>query len=221
MNGIHDMGGMDGFGPVEPEANEPAFHAPWEGRVLAMSRAFGTLRLWNIDQSRFVIERMSPAEYLISSYYRKWHLRNERLALQHGLVTADELAAGHANTPPRQVPGNPLNVEDVERANTRGFFSRKEPHPAVFASGDRVRTLNIHPVSHTRLPRYARGKVGVVERLHGAHVYPDALVAGRGEDPQWLYTVVFKATELWGPDADPTLDVSIEAFEPYLEPARD
>jgi len=221
MNGIHDMGGMDGFGPVEPEANEPVFHARWEGRVLAMSRAFGSLRVWNIDQSRFTVEQMSPATYLSSSYYRKWHLRNETLALEHGLVSAEELKAGRALDQARPVPGSPLTVASVDRSNTRGHFSRPEPHLALFKPGDKVRTKNIHPVSHTRLPRYARGRTGVVERLHGAHVYPDSLVAGQGEDPQWLYTVVFKATELWGDDADPTLDVSIEAFEPYLEPVKD
>ncbi len=217
MNGIHDMGGMDGFGKVEPEPNEPVFHAVWEGRVLAMSRAFGALRCWNIDQSRFVIEQMKPAAYLTSSYYRKWHLRNETLALQHGLVSAEELAAGHAIAPAKPVPGQPLKVENVEQSNTRGHFSRPEPHPARFQPGDQVRTVNINPTGHTRLPRYARGRSGVVERLHGAHVYPDSLVAGRGEDPQWLYTVVFKATEIWGADADPALQISIEAFEPYLE----
>lgn len=217
MNGIHDLGGMDGFGKVVPEADEPVFHAPWEGRVLAMSRAFGALGVWNIDQSRFAIEQFAPSVYLTSSYYRKWHLRNEALALKHGLVDAAELAAGHARTPAKPTPRPAMKIADVDRWNIRGGFSRPAPRPAQFKSGDTVRARNIHPVSHTRLPRYARGRTGIVERLHGAHVYPDALVAGRGEDPQWLYTVVFKATELWGPDADPTLEVSVEAFEPYLE----
>ncbi len=221
MDGIHDMGGMDGFGKVEPERNEPVFHAPWEGRVLAMSRAFSAMRFWNIDQSRFVVEQMNPVEYLASSYYRKWHLRNETLAVQHGLVSEAELAAGHASTPARPVPGKVLQAATAEQSNTRGYFSRPEPHPALFKPGDKVRTKNIHPAGHTRLPRFARGRVGVVERLHGAHVYPDSLVAGRGEDPQWLYTVVFKGPELWGADADPSVTVSIEAFEPYLEPVKD
>jgi nitrile hydratase len=221
MNGIHDMGGMDGFGKVEAEKNEPPFHATWEGRVLAMSRAFNTLKVWNIDQSRFTVEQMPPALYLSVSYYKKWHIRNEMLALQHGLVTPEELAAGHAKVPPKPVPGTMMKLEDVPRANTRGMFSRTPPHAARFKPGDKVLAKNIHPKGHTRLPRYARGRVGVVERLHGAHVYPDSLVAGRGEDPQWLYTVVFKATELWGADADPTIDISIEAFEPYLEPVAD
>ena len=217
MNGVHDMGGMDGFGKVDPEPNEPVFHATWEGRVLAMSRAFSAMRFWNIDQSRFVVESMDPVTYLSSSYYRKWHLRNEALAIQHGLVSEAELSAGHASAPKVAVPGKVLTAENAEQSNTRGHFSRPEPHPALFKPGDKVRTRNIHPAGHTRLPRFARGHVGVVERLHGAHVYPDSLVAGRGEDPQWLYTVVFKGTELWGADSDPTVTVSIEAFEPYLE----
>lgn len=219
MNGIHDMGGMDGFGKVEAERDEPVFHAPWEGRVLAMSRAFSAMRFWNIDQSRFAVEQMNPAEYLSSLYYRKWHLRNEKLALQHGLVSAAELAAGHAETAamPKPVPGSVLKPETAEQSNARGNFSRPEPHPALFKPGDKVRTRNIHPAGHTRLPRYARGHTGIVERLHGAHVYPDSIVGGRGEDPQWLYTVVFGATQVWGPDADPTITISIEAFEPYLE----
>lgn len=221
MNGIHDMGGMDGFGKVTPEPNEPPFHAPWEGRVLAMSRAFGALRVWSIDQSRFTIEQMPPSVYLTSSYYRKWHLRNEELALQHGLVDAAELAAGRALSPAKPVPGAKLEPAGVHQANTRGHYIRPAPHPAIFKPGDKVRTKNIHPASHTRLPRYARGRTGIVERLHGAHVFPDSLVAGHGEDPQWLYTVVFKSTEIWGPDADPTIQVSIEAFEPYLERVAD
>ena len=221
MNGIHDMGGMDGFGKVAPEPNEPVFHAPWEGRVLAMSRAFSALRVWNIDQSRFAVEQMPPSVYLSSSYYRKWHLRNEALALQHGLVDAAELAAGHALGAAKPLPGSMLEPADVDRANTRGHFSRPAPHPAIFKPGDKVRARNIHPLSHTRLPRYARGHTGIVERLHGAHVYPDSLVGGLGEDPQWLYTVVFKSTEIWGADADPTIEISIEAFEPYLELLRD
>jgi nitrile hydratase len=220
MNGIHDLGGMDGFGKVVPEPNEPVFHAPWEGRVIAMSRAVAPLKVWNIDQSRFAIEQMPPAEYLTSSYYRKWQLRNETLALQFGLVTAAELAAGHAQTPAKAVAGARLPPGEIGGVTCRGQYGRPAQQPARFAAGDKVRARNIHPSGHTRLPRYVRGRTGIVERLHGAHVYPDAVVAGRGEDPQWLYTVVFAGTELWGADADPTITVSVDAFEPYLEPVK-
>jgi nitrile hydratase subunit beta len=107
----------------------------------------------------------------------------------------------------------------VDSVTKRGSYGRPAQAPARFKIGDRVRTKNIHPTTHTRLPRYARGHVGVVERLHGAHIFPDSIASGKGEDPQWLYTVRFDAQELWGAAADPKLKVSIEAFEPYLEHA--
>ena len=219
MDGIHDMGGMDGFGKVEPEANEPVFHQSWEGRVLAMNRVMGGAGVWNIDMGRYGIEVLPPALYLASSYYQKWFLRLERMLVQHGLVDADEIAAGHALRPGKSLKRGTFAVADVEPALRRGAFGRPAPAAARFKPGDRVRAKNIHPASHTRLPRYVRGHAGVVERLHGTHVFPDAVVLGQGEDPQWLYTVCFEARELWGEDADPTVKISIDAFEPYLEQA--
>jgi nitrile hydratase len=213
------MGGMDGFGKVEPEPNEPVFHAPWEGRVMAMNRAMGAAGVWNIDVGRFSREMLPAHVYLASSYYRKWYLGLEQMLLERGLVDADEVAAGHALRPGKPLKRGKFDVAAVDRIMTRGSFSRPAPAPARFKPGDRVRAKNIHPVSHTRLPRYVRGHVGVVERLHGSHVFPDTVVAGQGESPQWLYTVCFDSRELWGPDADPTVKVSIDAFEPYLDPA--
>ena len=136
---------------------------------------------------------------------------------ERGLIEDDEIAAGHALRPGKGLDRGKFTLADVERVMRRGSYGRPVPAPARFKIGDRVRAKNIHPKTHTRLPRYARGHVGVVERLHGAHVFPDSIVAGKGEDPQWLYTVRFDAQELWGADADPTVKVSIEAFEPYLE----
>jgi len=219
MNGVHDMGGMDGFGKVEPEPNEPVFHEPWEGRVMAMNRAMGAVGVWNIDVGRFSREMLPAHVYLASSYYRKWFLGLEQMLLERGLIDADEVAAGHALRPGKPLKRGKFDVAAVERVMTRGSFSRPAPAQARFKPGDRVRAKNIHPVSHTRLPRYVRGHVGVVERLHGSHVFPDTVVAGQGESPQWLYTVCFDSRELWGPDADPTVTVSIDAFEPYLDPA--
>jgi nitrile hydratase beta subunit len=219
MNGVHDMGGMDGFGKVEPEPNEPVFHEPWEGRVMAMNRAMGAMGIWNIDIGRFSREVLPPHVYLASSYYRKWFLGLEQMLLERGLVDADEVAAGHALRPGKPLKRGKFDVAAVDRVMTRGSFGRPAPAPARFKPGDRVRAKNIHPVSHTRLPRYVRGHVGVVERLHGSHVFPDTVVAGQGESPQWLYTVCFDSRELWGADADPTVTVSIDAFEPYLDPA--
>jgi len=219
MDGVHDMGGMDGFGKVEPEPNEPVFHHRWEGRVLAMSRAIGVFRAWTIDTSRHAIELLSPAVYLTSSYYERWFVRNERLLIERGLIGADEVAAGRALRPGKEIKRGRFTVADVDSVTKRGSYGRPAQAPARFKIGDRVRTKNIHPTTHTRLPRYARGHVGVVERLHGAHIFPDSIASGKGEDPQWLYTVRFDAQELWGAEADPTLKVSIEAFEPYLEHA--
>jgi nitrile hydratase subunit beta len=218
MNGVHDMGGMQGFGEVEPEENEPVFHAPWEGRALAMNRAMGALGLWNIDIGRFSREQLPPDVYLGSSYYRKWILGLEDLVVQYGLVGEDELAAGHALHPPAAVKRK-ITATEAQKLLSRGSFERPAAAPARFKPGDRVRMKNIHPESHTRLPRYVRGHVGTIECVRGCHVFPDAVVAGRGEEPHWLYTVVLDGRELWGENGDPTLKVSVEAWEPYLESA--
>ena len=205
MNGVHDMGGMDGFGKVDPEPNEPMFHAEWEARVLAMVRAMGAAGAFNIDTLRFYREALPPHVYLSSSYYKIWLLGLEAALIERGYIEAGEIAAGHAMR-----PAKPLE---------RGKFGRAAPAPAKFKAGDRVRAKNIHPVTHTRLPRYVRGHVGVVERDHGCHVFPDTAAMEAGENPQWLYTVTFSGPELWGDASDPGLKISIDAWEPYLEPA--
>ncbi len=219
MDGVHDMGGMDGFGTVLPEPNEPVFHEGWESRVLAMNRAMGAAGSWSIDMARFSREQLPPPIYLAATYYQRWFLGMRQMLLDRGLVDADEVAAGHALRPGKPLPRGPFTRNDVVRVLTRGTYGRPAPAPARFQAGDRVRARNIHPRTHTRLPRYVRGHAGVVERVHGCHVFPDTVAAGEGENPQWLYTVVFESRELWGPDADPTLTVSIDAFEPYLDPA--
>lgn len=219
MNGIHDMGGMDGFGVVVPEPNEPVFHAAWEGRVLALVRAMGVAGAFNIDASRFYREALSPEVYLSSSYYQKWLLGLEDMLVDKGFIGRNEVLDGHAAGPSKQLPRGRLMAADVEPTLVRGKFGRPAPAPALFKVGDRVRARNIHPVTHTRLPRYVRGHVGVIERHHGCHVFPDTAARDAGEHPQWLYTVVFDGAELWGADGDPTLKVSVDAFEPYLEQA--
>jgi nitrile hydratase beta subunit len=212
MDGIHDMGGMHGFGKVVPEKDEPVFHAPWEGHCLALNRAMGAIGAWSIDEGRAGIEALE------SSYYKKWALRLENMVIARGLAGADEIAAGHALR-----SGNRLNrklqIADVPRTLSRGSFGRTPQSAPRFKIGDRVRTKNIHPPTHTRLPRYARGRVGVIEANRGCHVFPDSTAVRAGENPQWLYTVLFQGRELWGEECDPTLKVSIEAFEPYLDPA--
>ncbi len=219
MNGVHDMGGMDGFGAIERTPNEPVFHAAWEGRVLALSRALGGLQEWNIDIGRYWIELLAPDAYLASSYYERWLARLENLSLARDLVGKSELVAGHADGPGRPVKGRALTQADIDGVLIPGSFGRPATASARFKIGDRVRARNIHPRSHTRLPRYVRGHVGAIERMHGCHVFPDAIVASGAEDPQWLYTVTFEGAALWGPDAEPGLRISIDAFEPYLDAA--
>jgi nitrile hydratase subunit beta len=218
MNGVHDMGGMDGFGKVEAEPNEPMFHADWEARVMAMVRAMGAAGAFNIDTSRYYRETLPPATYLASSYYKKWFLGLENLLVDKGYLAEADIAAGHAVQPAKALKRGKFASSDVARIMVRGKFDRAAPAPAKFKPGDRVRAKNIHPTTHTRLPRYVRGHVGVIERDHGCHVFPDTAAIERGENPQWLYTVVFDGTELWGTDTDPMVKVSIDAFEPYLEP---
>ena len=216
-NSLHDMGGMHGFGRVEPEPNEPPFHARWEGRVFAMQRTMGFAGLWTIDAGRASLEALSPLDYLRSSYFRRWFLGLESRLLRHGLVGANEIGAGRSLRAGTRLPRT-LSVADIDNILVRGDFARPTNTPARFKEGDRVRAKNINPATHTRLPRYARGKLGTVEAVRGCHVFPDSAAIGAGDNPQWLYTVVFTARELWGEEADPTVTSSIEAFEPYLMP---
>jgi nitrile hydratase len=216
MNGAHDLGGMHGFGPVAPEPNEPVFHSEWERRAFALTLAMGTPGGWNIDMSRFSRENMPPADYLANSYYQVWLAGLERLMAERGLVGADEIAAGRSLQPPK--PGaRALSPADVAQVLYRGGpTERAATAPALFKAGDRVRAKNIHPPTHTRLPRYVRGHVGAIERVIGCHVFPDSNATGAGENPRWLYTVAFDGRELWGPDGDPTATISVDAWEPYL-----
>jgi len=216
MDGIHDMGGMHGFGKVEPEENEPVFHAAWEARCLALNRAMGAIGAWTIDEGRAGIERLPPDVYLARSYYGKWALRLWNMVIARGFAGADELATGHALHSAKPTKRK-FGITEVPRALTRGSFARPAPAPARFKVGNRVRARNIHPQTHTRLPRYVRGHIGIIDAIRGCHVFPDSVVIGAGENPQWLYTVLFDGRELWGESTDPTLKVSIEAFEPYLQ----
>jgi len=218
MNGPHDMGGMQCFGPVLPEQNEPLFHASWEGKALALTVAMGASGAWNIDQSRSTRESLPPATYLGSSYYEIWIRGLEQLMLSRDLVTQAELTSGQLQTPAKPV-ARVLQADQVRAALAAGSPSERTmagaPH---FAIGTRVMARNLHPAGHTRLPRYVRGHVGIIERVHGAHVLPDAN-SKVPADPQadWLYTVSFAAVDLWGADADPTARVSVDAWQGYLE----
>ncbi len=220
MNGAHDMGGAHGFGAVRAEPDEPQFHAPWERRAFALTLAMGATGAWNLDASRFAREDRAPGDYLAKTYYELWLAGLERLLTERGLVAPEEIAAGRPLAlvaPVERV----LAATDVAGVLRRGSQTRRPPpRPAGFAPGDRVRARIMHPATHTRLPRYVRGHAGTVVLVHGCHVFPDSHAHGGGEDPQWLYTVRFAGRDLWGEDADPTVSVSVDAFEPYLERAE-
>ena len=218
MNSIHDMGGMHGLGPIVYERSEPVFHARWEARVAALFSAMGAWGRWTADALRFRIESMPADEYLRASYYERWLAALTEISIESGLISTTELETGKPDQRiAKQTPA--LTLDQARTSLTRNReWSRPEPAPARFRRGDTVRARNIHPKAHTRLPRYVRGHSGRVECLHGCHVFPDSVVLGKGEDPQWLYTVCFEGRELWGDTAEPGLVVSIDAFEPYLEP---
>jgi nitrile hydratase beta subunit len=219
MNGAHDMGGMHGFGPVQPESDEPVFHGEWEKRAFALTLAMAMPGQWNIDMSRFARENRDPAEYLSMSYYQIWFAALETMLKERDLISDDEIVVGHALGPAKSVE-RVLSPSDVLRVLHRGRPTERETNTqTAFKAGDRVRARNINPRTHTRLPRYVRGHVGIVERVIGCHVFPDSNATGASENPQWLYTVRFDGRELWGPDGDPTTAVSVDAWEPYLEPA--
>ena len=224
MNGVHDMGGMHGLGPVEPEPNEPVFHTEWERRAFAITLAAGFLGKWNIDMSRYSREVMPGPEYLTTSYYEHWLWGLQHLLVDKGLVSREEIEArlaGRATTtapPPADV--RILKASEVGETLRKGGAHRVNADvPPKFKAGDRVRTRNIHPLGHTRLPRYARDKHGVVDRDYGVHVFPDAHAAGLGQKPQHVYSVRFTMQELWGPEASARDTVYIDLWDDYLEPA--
>jgi nitrile hydratase subunit beta len=219
VNGVHDMGGMHGFGAVDPEPDEPVFHADWERRAFALTQAMGATGEWSLDAARSAREDLPPAEYLSTTYYERWVIALERLLVDRHLVAPDEIAAARSLRPARPLR-RILAAADVPVTLGRpGRTARDAARPARFGVGERVVAKNVHPTTHTRLPRYVRGHTGTVAIVHGCHVFPDSRAQGGGEDPQWLYTVLFEARELWGPEAEPSLTISIDAFEPYLDPA--
>jgi nitrile hydratase len=208
------MGGMENLGPVTPEPEGPPFHDAWEGRVHAMSVASPTRT--NIDAGRHQREKIPGPDYLAMSYYEKWFRGLTELLVAHGHATWAEIAAGKAQ--PGFTRATPLlRAEEVTpRFMRRGSYVR-DASPALFAAGDTVRARDLNPHGHTRLPRYVRGRRGIVVALHGAQVFPDSHAHGLGEDPRPLYTVRFTARELWGETANPRDSVSLDLWEPYLE----
>ena len=217
MNGVHDMGGMQGFGPIEREVNEPVFHAPWEGRVITMVLAIAAWGKFGADQRRTVRELIPPAEFLRMSYYEIWYTGLIVNMLDAGMVTRAEIDSG------MPVTGSAKSTPALMAARVPAFFAngapkkRNVPDAPNFRVGQRVRAKNINPTTHTRLPRYARGRTGVVSRDYGIYVFPDANASGQGEKPQHLYSVRFEARELWGQQAKPKDSVCIDMWDDYLE----
>jgi nitrile hydratase subunit beta len=212
-----DLGGQENAQTVVPEPEGELFHASWEPAALALTLAAGGTGAWNIDMSRRVRETLP--HYGELSYYAIWLQALERLLLETGLITEAELVQGVALQPSKPVPRT-LRANEVASALAKGSPTLREPtRPAQFAVGDKVRTRAGTVDHHTRLPAYAQGKCGVIERVHGAHVFADANAHGRGEAPQWLYGVCFQGVALWGDDAAPWLINTLDAWESYLEPA--
>ncbi|HEY7030796.1 MAG TPA: nitrile hydratase subunit beta [Thermomicrobiales bacterium] len=218
MNGVHDLGGMHGFGPVVREENEPTFHADWEARVWGMLQVIRGQGYVTIDASRYGIERMPPAEYLRASYYERWLASLEYNLTVEGLVAGGEVEAKIEEL--RRDPDAAPRLDAVATPPPPRQHPASPPPPAPrFAVGDEVVTRNVHPVGHTRLPRYARGKRGVIQRYHGPQVFPDTNAHGLGEQPQPLYSVRFEARDLWGDSAEPRQTVSLDLCDSYLDPA--
>ena len=225
MNGVHDLGGMHGFGPVIREQNEPVFHSDWEKRTFAITLTAMGRGVCNVDEFRRTIERMPPASYLASSYYEKWLHAVESVLIEKGVVTPEELASGHAAAPapakatgPLDAGGGSGGVESFDSSAVKLRFNKS--FKPGFKVGDRVVARNLNPEHHTRLPRYARGKRGVIRYDHGVFVFPDTHAHGQGGKPQHVYTVAFEAKELWGADRNERAPVYLDCWEDYLERDR-
>lgn len=223
MDGVHDLGGTDGFGPVAHDPEEPPFRADWEGVVFATALATMAQGHYTMDAFRHAIERMDPAWYLNSSYYEHWLAAVETLLVEEGVLDADALAAraeafaaGEATVPTREDADLAAFMRTL--VDTGGDTERDPVDPA-FAVGDAVRVRNRHPEGHTRCPGYVRRAPGTVEAVRGTHVLPDANAHGEGEQPEPLYAVRFEGTALWGEDAEPGTGVTVDLWESYL--ARD
>jgi nitrile hydratase len=222
MNGVHDMGGMHGFGPVEIEPDEPVFHQPWEGRVFAIVNALRMAGHFNVDESRFARERMAPADYLAATYFERWLHGLERNLDEKGLVSPAELPARLDD------PSSPVGRKPGAVAVTPSDLATRPVVPAAkvdadvaprFKVGDRVVARTMNPTGHTRLPRYARGKRGSVVADHGVWVFPDSSGMGQGPNPQHAYGVRFEASELWGQAAPAGDAVYVDLWDDHLDPA--
>jgi nitrile hydratase beta subunit len=220
MNGIHDMGGLTNFGPVQPEENEPVFHEEWQRRVFVMNMA-ALAFIGPVDRCRHAIERMNAVDYLTTSYYEHWLAGTLTLIRELGYVTDEEIETGRVI---RNIqPPYPAPDADTLEGLIRGGMPavRDVPAKPVFKVGAKVRARNLEITGHTRLARYVRGKVGTITAYHGCHVFPDTAAHDKGENPHPLYTVRFEAKELWGDNVTRRDCVHIDLWESYMEPLND
>jgi nitrile hydratase subunit beta len=223
MNGVHDLGGMHGLGHVDVEQDEPVFHTPWEKTIFGTMLATMGQGMYNLDEFRHGIEVMNPAHYLTSSYYEHWLETMEKNLIEKGVIDRDELDARtqdflrdpEASIPPREDPELADNLLGLVRGG--GSTRREVSAKPRFGVGDWVHIRNKHPHGHTRLPRYVRDKVGVIERVYDAFVLPDTNAHGEGENPEYVYCVRFDAEEVWGGSAEPREVVHVDLWESYLE----
>jgi nitrile hydratase len=217
MNGIHDMGGMQDMGAIEYEKNEPMFHAPWEGKVMAMMRAVQATGKYRLGL-RPPIESLPPAQYLTMKYYELWLTSLIERLVASDLVTREEIETG------KPAQGSPRSTLAIAAADVPGWIAEGAPTrrdasgPPLFKVGEQVRARNINPVTHTRLPRYVRGKSGTIDRVHGVFVFQDTAAYSKGEKPQYVYSVRFAARDLWGEQAAPKDAVYLDLCNDYLEP---
>ena len=212
MDGIHDLGGKQGFGPIDVSA--PPFSHDWEKRMWAVAKNSGAPD-WTLDWWRCVAEQIPPATYLSVSYFEKWCLTYMSAFLCSGVFTREEILSGHTEN--RALPAAPSGVAGaLERLRANElFFDRPLDTPPAFSIGDRVETVRHTTSRHSRLPAYARGRCGAVIAHHGGHIFADA--NARGEDEvQHLYTVEFRAVDLWGEEADARDTVTLDLWESYL-----
>jgi nitrile hydratase len=215
MNGIHDLGGMHGLGPIEVEKDEPVFHAPWEGRVLGLFLVLGPWGRSRWRNFRYELERLPAADYLRTPYYERRFMLIVNRLLRSDLVTPAELESGTAD-PSRPRPMLPPAPARGRRAGAARVDVRVPPR---FRIGQSVRSRNRHPEGHTRQPRYTRGKRGTIVRDNGVFPLQDTDVNGEPVNarPQHVYTVRFRARELWGDEASPRDGVYVDLWEDYLE----
>jgi nitrile hydratase len=219
MNGVHDMGGMHGMGPIQEERNEPVFHHPWEARVFALRRAMGAWRRWNIDVSRHEVELVPAVDHLRMSYYERQFAAFVVLLEKRGFIAPAELETG-IPVPATSVAVPALSADKAAELIAKGAPTSRDASVAPrFQAGQRVRARNTNPPGHTREPRYVRGKLGIIHRDHGVFVFPDTNAHFLGENPQHVYSVRFAARELWGTDAAPQDGVYVDLWDDYLEPA--